>query len=294
MSQNNYDQQANEKSNERSNQELRVNRCANRRVNKRSNQVSKYLFSFFVSMVYFFLYIPIFLLIVFSFNENQFIGYWTGFSLRWYELLWKDIELWGALRNSLIVAFSTVFLTISMGTLCVFYGQKYYLNKSVGFFYASLAIPEIVLAVGLISFFSFFSVPFGLTTLIAAHTLIGLGYVVPILYSRYREIDKQIIEASYDLGATQEQTFFFIVLPLLTPAIITGGLLAFIISFDDFLLSFFCSGIISQTLPVYIFALIRAGASPQVNALSTLLLLVSSSLMLLFFCLQIKKMDLIS
>jgi spermidine/putrescine transport system permease protein len=260
----------------------------------RRNAHTQYAYPLFVGFIYFFLYIPIILLIMFSFNDDAFACSWHGFTLRWYEQLWSDTEVWHALKNSLVIASSSVILTVSMGTLLVFYGQGRYLNRCMGFFYASLAVPEIVLAVGLLSFFYFFSIYLGLPTLIAAHTLIGLGYAVPILYTRYREIDKRIIEASYDLGATREQTFVRVVLPLLSPAIVTGALLVFIISFDDFLLSFFCSGTTVQTLPIYIFALIRAGTSPMVNALSTLLLVVSSLFMALFFWLQSAHTDIMS
>jgi spermidine/putrescine transport system permease protein len=252
------------------------------------------IFPVCVGCLYFFLYVPIILVIIFSFNKDPFACQWTGFTCHWYRELWHNNELWHALKNSLIVAFSAVLFTISMGTLLVFYGKPRYLNRCIAFFYATLAVPEIVLAVGLLTFFYFFSLYLGLPTLIAAHTLIGLGYVVPILHTHYLEIDKRIIEASYDLGATQKQTFRYIVLPLLLPAIITGALLVFIISFDDFLLSLFCTGTTSQTLPIYIFTLIRSGTSSVANALSTVLLTVSSLLMTIFFTLHLKKTDLLS
>jgi len=150
-------------------------------------------------------------------------------------------------------------------------------------------MPEIVLAVGLLSLFSFFSVSLGATTLIVGHTLLGLGYVIPILHGRFAEMDANLIEASYDLGATQRQTFFKIVLPLLSPALIAAGLLVFIISLDDFIISFFCAGASVQTLPLYIFTVIRTGASPMINALSTIMLLVSSVLVLALSFFQVKK-----
>ena len=160
-------------------------------------------------------------------------------------------------------------------------------------FYANLAVPEIVMAVGLLSFFYFFSVPFGLTTLIAGHTLIGLGYVVPMLHARVSDLDYRLTEASLDLGATQIQTFFNVTLPLLLPAMVGAGLLVFVISFDDFLIAFFCAGATEQTLPLYIFSLIRAGSAPVINALSTLLLVVSSLLVLLFSSLRVKRMGMV-
>ena len=156
-------------------------------------------------------------------------------------------------------------------------------------FYINLAIPEIVLAVGLMSFFYFFSVPLGMTTLIAAHTVLGLGYVAPIIYDRYAELDKRYVEASQDLGATQWQTFRLIVLPLLFPALVSSALLVFILSFDDFVLSFFCAGGSTQTLPMYIFSVLRIGVSPTVSALSAVMLVASSILVLLFLSVQARR-----
>jgi spermidine/putrescine transport system permease protein len=242
-----------------------------------------------VSALYFFLYIPIFVLIIFSFNDNAISYKWLGFTTGWYEQLFESTEIWQALKNSLFVAASAVLLSLTLGSLFVFYASRAQAQRLLILFYGSLAMPEIVLAVGLLSFFSFFSVPLGAVTLIAGHTLIGLGYVVPILYGRFLEIDVSFIEAAYDLGATQRQTFFSIILPLLRPALIASGLLVFILSLDDFIISFFCAGASVQTLPLYIFSVIRTGASPMVNALSTILLLVSSFCVLLFSFLQIKK-----
>ncbi len=244
----------------------------------------------FVGMMYLFLYLPITVLIVYSFNDNAFTYHWKGFTTRWYYELFNSVEAWDALQNSLMVAGTSVVLSLAMGSLLVFFGVKKYVQQALPFFYGSLAMPEIVLAVGMLTFFSFFSVPLGLTSLIAGHTLIGLGYVVPIIYARFAELDVSLLEASYDLGASQMQTFFSVVLPLITPALIASGLLVFIISFDDFIISFFCAGASAQTLPLYIFAMIRAGETPVVNALSTLLLVGSSFLVLIFSSLQIKRM----
>ena len=123
------------------------------------------------------------------------------------------------------------------------------------------------------------------------HTLLGLGYVVPILHSRFQELDKRYMEASLDLGATESQTIAWVIIPLLLPSLLAAALLVFVLSFDDFLISFFCSGGSTQTLPIYIFVMIRSGATPMINALSTILLVVSSLLVLIFSSLKIKKMD---
>jgi spermidine/putrescine transport system permease protein len=228
-------------------------------------------------------------LIAYSFNAEAYGYTWHGFTLEWYRELFRSDAIWDPLKTSLIVALSTVFLSVSMASFFVFFCAQRSMTRLLYLFYASLAVPEVVLAVGLLSMFFSISVPLGTITLIAAHTVIGLGYVVPIIASRYVEIDKRLMEASLDLGATQIQTFFKIVLPLMFPAIMAGSMLVFIISFDDFILSFFCSGASTQTLPVYIFSRLREGASPELTALSVILLAVSSLLILIFSSLQVRK-----
>jgi spermidine/putrescine transport system permease protein len=253
--------------------------------------LSRYFFNFAVLSVYCFLYLPIIVLILFSFNNNEFTYEWQGFTTKWYSQLFQSVEIWDALKNSFIVAITSVFLSLTMGVLLVFYSTHTFLRKAFLLFYGNLAVPEIVLAVGMLSFFSFFSIPLGLTSLIAGHTLLGLGYVVPLIHSRFIELNDRFTEASLDLGATQSQTLIKIILPLLYSSLVASGLLVFIISFDDFVISFFCSGATTQTLPMYIFSMIRAGTSPIVSALSTLLLVVSSILVLAFSSLQLKRMD---
>ncbi len=236
----------------------------------------------FVTSVYLFLYIPIIILIVFSFNAGVYSIDWMGFSAKWYMAVFSSPEAGTALLNSIMVAFFSVALSVTLGSLFVFYGPLSGLGSLSSFFYISLAIPEIVLAAGLLSMFVILGVPCGLVTLIVAHTILGLGYVIPIVGARLDELDNRLLEASYDLGATKFQTFRYIVLPFLGPSLVASALLVFILSLDDFILSFFCSGPSTQTLPVYLFALIRAGASPMVNVISTLMLLVSACVVALF------------
>lgn len=257
------------------------------------NAFLTYLLPFLAICAYLFLYIPIVILVLFSFNSSDVPFFWQGFSLKWYHALWESTDIWLALKNSLIVASASVILSLAIGLLFVFYGSRTFLGRFFVMFYASLATPEIVLAVGLLSLFSFFSIPLGLTTLIAGHTLIGLGYVIPILHSRYQELDKRYMEASLDLGATESQTLRLVMVPLLLPSLLAAALLVFVLSLDDFIISFFCSGGSTQTLPIYIFVAIRSGATPVVNALSTILLVVSSLLVLIFSSLKIKKTDLL-
>lgn len=236
----------------------------------------------FVLCVYLFLYVPIFILIAFSFNTGVYSIDWMGFSGKWYLAVFNSPEAGSALLNSLTVALFAVALSVTLGSLYVFYGPFAGLSSLSHLFYLSLAIPEIVLAAGLLSMFVLIGIPCGLVTLIAAHTILGLGYVIPLVNARLQELDAHLLEASYDLGATKFQTFRYIVLPFLSPSLLASALLVFILSLDDFILSFFCSGPSTQTLPVYLFALIRAGASPMVNVISTLMLLVSAGVVAMF------------
>jgi len=237
--------------------------------------ISRVTLPMYVALVYAFLYIPIMVLVTFSFNESAFSHAWKGFTTDWYVQLWESTEVWDALQNSFIVALGTVSASLTMGFLIVVCGSYTFLGRTLILFYGSLAAPEIVTAVGLLSFFTLFNIPLGIITLIAAHTVMGLGYVVPVLHSRFSELDYNLIEASLDLGATRFQTFRSIVVPLMAPALLSVGLLVFIVSWDDFIISFFCSGGSAQTLPMYVFSMIRSGPTPVVNAISTLLLFIT-------------------
>lgn len=240
-----------------------------------------------VAATYLFLYVPIIVLLVFSFNLEAFPSPWKGFTLKWYYELFNTPYLWKAFGNSLTVACFSTGISVTAGTSLVFYAaQGGKVGKFLTLFYGNLVIPETVLAVSLLGFFSLFSIPLGLITLILAHTVLGLGFVIPILYARFLELDRRLTEASLVLGATPVQTFFKVILPMLRPTIITTGLLVFIISFDDFVLSYFTAGSSAQTLSLYILSMIRSGVSPVVNALSAVLLFLSSLLVLTYFSLK--------
>jgi spermidine/putrescine transport system permease protein len=244
---------------------------------------------FLMIMFLLFLYLPIAVLIIFSFNDNPIGSAWLGFTTHWYKTLFKSWLIWQALGNSLLIALCTTALSIAMGVLVVYCSMRTHFERFLSIFYINLAVPEIVLAVGLLSFFYFFSFDFGFISLVVSHTLLGLGYVVPIMWVRFNALDKRLIEASLDLGASQVQTFFYVVLPFLRPAIMTSALLVFVISFDNFILSFFCAGPNLQTLPIYIFSIIRSGGgSPAVNALSTILLLLSALVAICYLLIQKK------
>ncbi len=236
-----------------------------------------------VIATYLFLYIPIIVLLIFSFNNAPFPAPWSGFTWHWYSELFVSAHLWVAFGNSLYIAAVSTVLSVVLSLLLIFsLVQGSHLDKALVLFYGNLVIPEIVVAVGLLSFFVFFSIPLGFASLIIAHTILGIGFVVPIMYARYQELDKRMIEASLDLGASVWQTFLRVVMPLIAPALFASALLVFILSFDDFVLAYFCAGSSVQTLSLYLLGMLRSGISPVANALSTILLICSSILVCIF------------
>ncbi len=237
--------------------------------------------------MFLFLYLPLSVLITFSFNSESYPSPWKSFSLKWYHELYQSIYLWNAFKTSLIIALSATTISILIGICLIFYAsQGGRISKFLTLFYGNMVIPETVIAIGLLSFFVFSTIKLGLTTLIIAHSVLGIGFVIPITYLRYQEMDQNLTEASLTLGATPLQTFFKITIPFLRPSLIASALLVFILSFDDFILSYFCAGSTTQTLSLYILSSIRSGISPVLNALATVLLLLSITLALLFFSIR--------
>lgn len=237
-----------------------------------------------VAAVYALLYVPIAVFFIFSFNNAPFPSPWAGFTLAWYKALLNESHIWIACYNSLLVSVSAVLLSTFLGLFLVFYAvhRGGRIERLLSYFYGNLIVPEIVFAVGILGLFTALAVPLGFVTLVIAHTVLGMGYVVPVVYSRYCELDYRLLEAAQDLGATPLQAFFTVTMPLLRPAILGAAILVFIISFDDFVLAYFCAGTTFQTLPLYILSMLRVGVSPVVNALSTVLLLLSGLLVVLY------------
>ncbi len=243
--------------------------------------------SVFIGLTFSFLYLPIFILIIFSFNSRSFPSSWDNFTLIWYKLLFTNTEIWVSFFNSLIIAICSTTICISLTIFMIYFlykGGK--IGKFITIFYGNLIIPETVLAVGLISYFTTMKIPLGMITIIIAHSVIGLGFSIPLLYIRYKDLDKNIFEASLNLGASHLQTFIKIALPLIRPTLLTSGLIIFIISFDDFILAYFCSGNSIQTLPLFLISSIRYGISPIINALASILLVMTTIIVVVFFYLK--------
>ena len=226
--------------------------------------------------VFAFLYIPISVLVALSFNDGGLPTAWTGFSLKWYGALWENKEVLGAALNTLIVALVSASLATILGTLLAI-GIETRARKGrwlESLIFAPMIIPDIVLAIALLSFFSLLKVPMGLHTIIAAHVVFNLAFVCAVVRARLKSFDWSIVEASTDLGASASTTYRRIVIPVLAPAIIAGALLAFTLSVDEFIIAFFTSGAgaSSTTLPMQIYSMIRFGVTPEINALATLVL----------------------
>lgn len=237
---------------------------------------TSFLSPLFVSFVYLFLYLPIFVLVVFSFNNGDFAGGWQGFSLRWYALMFESPEILNALRASLIVAMSSTTLSVLFGLLAVVATRWLKTSSYLQAFYVNILVPDMVLGIGLLCLFSALSIPLGYKSLIVGHTVVGLGFVIPILGTRFAQINPRLTEASLDLGATQWQTMYRVIIPLLAPSMIAASLLVFTLSLDDFVISYFCAGPQIQTLSVYVFNQVKNMIDPTINALSTCVLLISS------------------
>ena len=246
--------------------------------------------SLFISFILLFFYLPIVILVVFSFNSKAFPTAWESFSLHWYRELFNNGEVWESFGNSIIVASFTTLLCQIMALSMIFFqtfGVK--LDKYVPLFYGNLIIPDTVIAVALLSYFSILNIPLGLVTIIVAHSILGLGITIPILFVRYKDLDNRVLEASRALGANAFQTFYRIVLPFMKPALLATALMVFVLSFDDFILAYFCSGTSTPTLSLFLVASLRFGISPEINALAALMLILVIALVAFFFSIQKKQ-----
>lgn len=220
------------------------------------------------------MYVPILVVIIFSFNESKLSSVWEGFSLAWYEELFSDSEYFEALKNSIILAVSSSLGAAIIGTLGAFGLRKVKLKSSGAVEYISMLpimVPEIILAMAFLVFFALIGLPFGMTTLIVAHTSFCIPYVFLQVKSRLVGIDKSLEESALDLGANKFRAFMDITLPMIIPAILSGMLLSFAMSFDDVIISSFVTGVNVNTLPLKIYSQLKFGVTPKVNALCSLM-----------------------
>lgn len=229
----------------------------------------------YLSLFFVLLYLPVLSVILYSFNASPSTAQWTGLTLDWYRALFNDRVIGAAFKISIQVALLTALLSAVLGTATAIIAMSVTdkMKKTIqGVMLLPLIVPEIALGVSLLMFFNFLKLPFGHLTLVLAHSLFCVPYVYIMVQLRLQEIDGSIIESARDLGATKWQTIKTIILPLVTPAIVTASLLALAMSLDDVIISTYMSGPRSTTLPVHIFSMMRVGVTPKVNALCTLIL----------------------
>ena len=252
----------------------------------------KWVSKIFVFVIYLFLFFPMLVLVVLSFNSAVRGVAWQGFTLQWYSKLFEDQVILEALSHSLEVAVQATILSGIIG-LCIGFSMTRGTPLSTKFFQKfgtlPIVLPDIVQGLSLLCFFVFLSIPLGLTSVVIAHTSFGSAYVATLVRARLATIDPLLEEAAADLGATQRTTFLKITLPQLWPALLSGMLMVFTLSFDDFSVAFFTAGVGATTLPLKIYSMLKFGVSPEVNALSALILCTSLFLVTIAFWNQKKN-----
>ena len=227
-------------------------------------------------LTYVFLYLPILVVVILSFNDSESLFVWKGFSLRWYPELFADTAVMEGLRNTVIVATGATVLATVLGTLMAVGVHRYTKGGLIrAFAVAPALLPDLLLGIGILSVFSLLGLTLGLYSVMMAHTVFAMAFVTAIVLARLAHLDPSLEEASRDLGATASRTFFKVTLPQLAPGIVAGALLAFTLSLDEFVIAFFTAAPTTPTLPIAIYSMVRFGVTPEINALATVLLLVS-------------------
>ena len=247
----------------------------------------------YLCLIFFFLYLPIVVMIAYSFNDAKYSMQWHGFTKLWYETLVQNTEIWSAFINSAILGITASFIATFAGLLAsvqIFLSQKQ--TKRDGFMTFLLLliiIPDLVLGVAILIFFNFTHIPLGFFSLVIAHITFCLPFVLLTIYSRIKTLDINIYYSALDLGASHFRALHKVLLPLLFPSILSALLLSFTLSFDDVVISYFVAGPEFNILPLAIFSMIRSGISPELNALGTIILLISCILVLISSLLTRKK-----
>ena len=246
------------------------------------------------ALVYAFLYLPIVILVIFSFTQDSFGVRWTGFTFEWYRRLLADERLMGGAVNTLIVALISTLVSTVIGTTTALAMERYRFRGRTGLdalLYLPIVIPEIVMALALLAFFTFsfgiLEALFGirlrlsLTTVTLSHIAFNISFVVVVVRASLKGFDRRLEEAAQDLGANEWQTFWHITFPLILPGIIGGALLALTLSLDDFIISFFTTGSGVSLLPVEVYSQVKRAVTPKINAISTIMLAISMTLVFL-------------
>ncbi len=237
-----------------------------------TNKMSK-VFLFGGIFTFLFLYIPLIVLILYSFNDSKINVGWVGFTLKWYKVLFNDKEIINAGINSLLIAFTSSSISVVLGTLAGVALHRYKIPLLSALVMVPVAAPELLVGVSLLLFFLLINFTLGYASIILAHTAFSISFVAIAVKSRMFGMDDSIIDAARDLGASPFKAFWLILIPTILPGVIAGGLMAFTLSVDDFVITFFTAGVGSTTLPLAIYSMLKMGVTPEVNAASTIIIL---------------------
>ena len=247
-------------------------------------RLSRYVFPVMASLGFGFLYVPILILVIYSFNESKLVTVWGGFSTRWYVELFQDTQILDAAKLSLQIAASsaTIALILGVAAAMTLVRFRWFRGRTwlAGMVAAPLVMPEVITGLSLLLLFvaldNWLGWPSGrgVTTIVLAHATFGMAFVAVIVQARLRDMDRTLEEAAMDLGARPATVFLTVTLPTIAPALVAAWLLAFTLSLDDLVIASFVSGPGSSTLPMVVFSKVRLGISPDINALATLMILV--------------------
>jgi len=230
---------------------------------------------------YAFLYVPLVIVIVYSFNNSRLNAEWVGFTLSWYETLFHDQDMIFAAGNSLAIAFTASLVSTVLGTAAGMAMYRYPTKLLSVLVLAPIAIPEILMGVSLLIFFVLLNFTLGLVSVALAHIAFCIGFVAIVVRARLAGMDETLVEAARDCGASPWDAFRYITLPLIMPGVIAGALMAFTLSIDDFVITFFTAGAGTVTLPLQIYSMIKVAVTPEVNAVSSLLMLLTLALIII-------------
>lgn len=248
------------------------------------NKIENFIKRFYLFIIFLFLYIPIFTLMVYSFNESKTMGKWTGFSLKWYKELFSNDRLMSALYYTVLIAIlasviATIIGTISALAISQMNGKMKALILNIN--YLPVLNPDIVTGIALMSLFIFLNFNFGFVTMLLAHITFDIPYVILSVLPKLKQLPENTLDAASDLGATPLYTFWKVVIPQIKPAIFSGFLMAFTMSIDDFVISFFTTGPGVTNLSIEIYSMARRGIKPEINALSTLMFITVLTLLII-------------
>lgn len=246
----------------------------------------------YIVLVFIFLFLPIMVIAFFSFNDSNLNIVFEGFTLEWYKTLFENTYLLESLKNTLIVAFISTSVSTIIGTLSAIALDEYdfhfkgFLNKLL---YIPIVIPEIVMGISLLSTYTLFKIDLGMGTIILSHIAFSIPFVIVSVRTSLDSLNKNLYDVASDLNAPRGRTLWEVIIPSILPGILSGALLAFTLSLDDVVISYFTAGPGSNTLPLYLYSIIKTGVTPDVNALATLMILTILIIMTIYIIINYRK-----